>query len=372
MENIKKIMNLLINDSEIIYFLQSLINYEDFVKSIPFENPEEVIVIGWFQEQNSGKKPFNAEKHGHKFKEKIRRAVTRDLRNHLKKIKSKLDTRKLFYHNIIKSHFNTILQTIGEDVVIQQYKNNKKQNFVKTFGYSLDKDAELIRRESFTDYKADCVVRSTFSNDKMLIEKINHNYPFWFIDAGYTNFIENNKKWHRIVRNHLHFGNTLKDLPVDRLGNFTTFPAQWRSGGEKILIIEPGPFSAGIFGVNVAEWKKIVEEEVRKYSDKPIIFREKFNKKIRTSLYKHLCDEDYYCVININSNAATESIWAGIPVITLDKHITNSVSRNQISDINNLSRPNLANWLCMLSYSQFTYDEIVSGSALEIINTYYV
>jgi hypothetical protein len=101
------------------------------------------------------------------------------------------------------------------------------------------------------------------------------------------------------------------------------------------------------------------------------VFREKYNKKIRTSLYNHLCDEDYYCVININSNAAVEAIWAGIPAITLATHITNPVSGNAISQINNLPRPHLANWLCMLSYSQFTYEELTNGVATRIIKRYY-
>ena len=89
-------------------------------------------------------------------------------------------------------------------------------------------------------------------------------------------------------------------------------------------------------------------------------------------MFHELLNEDYYCVVNINSNAATESIWAGIPVITLDKHITNSVSRSNLSDINNLYRPNLANWLSVLSYSQFTYDELVNGTAGKIVNKYHV
>jgi hypothetical protein len=76
--------------------------------------------------------------------------------------------------------------------------------------------------------------------------------------------------------------------------------------------------------------------------------------------------------VSINSNAATESIWAGVPVITLDKHITNSVSRNRLSDINNLYRGPLGNWLAILSYSQFTYEELINGTAVEIIKKYHV
>ena len=85
-----------------------------------------------------------------------------------------------------------------------------------------------------------------------------------------------------------------------------------------------------------------------------------------------LFHDDYYFVVNINSNAATEAIWAGIPAITLDKHITNPVTKNQLSDINDLLRPNLSLWLCALSYSQFTFDELIDGTAARIIKKYHV
>jgi hypothetical protein len=115
-----------------------------------------------------------------------------------------------------------------------------------------------------------------------------------------------------------------------------------------------------------------VERELKKHTDKKIVFREKAEKKVRTSLVEELRNEDYYCVVNINSNAATEAIWCGIPVITLDKHITNPVSSNQLSDIENLQRPHLARWLCALSYSQFTVQELFDGTAIKIVRKYHV
>jgi hypothetical protein len=173
------------------------------------------------------------------------------------------------------------------------------------------------------------------------------------------------------VANHLHRGKYF-EAPVDRLPMFPITPRPWKLEGHYILVIEPGHFSAKIFGVDIPTWKKSIEYEIRKYTDRPIKFREKINKKIRKNLYQELCDEDYYSIINLNSNAAIEAIWAGVPSITLDQHISNYVTSNKISDINNLLRPNLANWLCMISYSQFTYEELINGTAYEIIKKYHV
>jgi hypothetical protein len=229
----------------------------------------------------------------------------------------------------------------------------------------------LVRRQDFTDYQQDCLIRNTTGNEQLLVQKIDNRYPMWFIDSGYTNFLETNKKWHRLVRNHIHH-DRMFEAPVDRLSNFTSFPKPWRQSGEKILIIEPGPFAAGIFHVDLKTWKYDVERELKKHTDKPIVFREKAEKKIRTSLIEELNNEDYYCVVSINSNAATEAIWSGIPVITLDRHITTPVSRSKLSDINNLARPHLARWLCAVSYSQFTKDELYDGTAIKIVRKYHV
>ena len=318
---------------------------------------------------------INERKDNVKFRDKvydrINQAVKRDTEIYFDKIKDLIKTRSKFYDLRLTKHLDQIIDKLGEDQVLEAYRKSLETDFVKGTGLSLDKKAKLVRRKNYTDYTEDCLFRNMDGNEEMLLTKMNNKLPFWFIDTGYTNFLNGKRKdWHRLTRNNLHHYKTF-EAPVDRLGIFEKFPQQWRQAGEKILVIEPGPFSAKTFNVDIAQWKNSVEAELRKYTDKPIVFREKYNKKVRTNLYKHLCDEDYYCVVNINSNAAVEAIWAGIPVITLGTHITNSVSKNQISDINNLYRPHLSNWLCMLSYCQFTYDELINGTAAKIAKRYY-
>ena len=153
--------------------------------------------------------------------------------------------------------------------------------------------------------------------------------------------------------------------------NFTTFPKPWRKDGRTILIVEPGPFAAGIMHVDTKSWTEQVCNELKKYTDRPIEIRSKINKKSRTSLYQTLLNGDYYCTISINSNSAVESIWAGIPAITLDKHVSNSVTRNKLSEINNLYYGPLGDWLAWLSYCQFTYEELMDGTALSIVREYH-
>lgn len=364
-------MKLLLNDKEIANYLTTLIDFSEIVSDVTFPETQTAEAIGYaLAEKEKGAGKWHKKKH--KIKDKIKTGVERDLKEYVSNVIEHLKNKKDLYYSVIHKNLNSILKILGEETVINNYRKSKQGNgFIKSTGLHIDSSAELVRRADFNNVNEDCLLRNTVGNEQFLVSKIDNKLPFWFIDSGYTNFIESNKKWHRLVRNHLHYG-TYFEAPVDRLGMFTEFPKQWRDNGDKILVIEPGPFAANIFHVDLKIWKYEVEKELRKYTDKKIVFREKTPKKKRESLHKHLLNEDYYCVVNINSNAATESIWAGIPAITLDKHISNPVTRHSLSEINNLYRGPLANWLAMLSYSQFTYDELVDGTAVRLVRKYHV
>lgn len=359
-------MKLIINDKEIIFYLASLIDYTQYYRDVQLKTPNTDEAIVWSLERKEKLHKFKD-----KIKERIYQAVKDDSEVYINDIMSFIRKKRTDNFNLIKNKLNIILEKLGQQNVLTQYHKSEFSGFCKSPGLMIDSEATMVRRQQYQNDREDCIIRNTVGNENFLTEKIDQGYPFWFIDSGYTNFLGSTKKWHRIVKNHLHFNKNF-EAPVDRLGMFEYFPQQWRNGGHKILVIEPGPFAAAIFHVDINQWKYSVEQELRKYTDKQIVFREKAPKKKRAPLYKHLCNEDYHCVININSNAATEAIWAGIPVITLDKHITNPVSRNKLSDINDLYKGPLATWLSMLSYSQFTYDELINGTAINIIKRYHV
>ena len=364
-------MKVIVNRKELADFLISFIDYLPACESIKMTEGNIGEAIYYVLEEKA-KRKFDINKMRKKLKDKIRRGVSRDLEIYVEAVKTTIANRKTYYHSIVSKNLDNILSEVGEDYILEKFKNSNATSFVRSSGILLDPDAKFITRKNYKDYNEDCFFRNMEGNEEMLLHKMNNNLPFWFIDTGYTNFLNGKKKtWHRLTRNHLHHFKEF-EAPVDRLKMFEFFPQQWRTGGEKILVIEPGKFSANTFNVDINKWRYDIEKEIRQYSDKPIVFREKIPKKRRSSLFNELQNEDYYCLININSNAAIEGIWSGIPVITLHKHISNSVSRNKISDINNLYRPHLANWLCMLSYCQFTQEEIMNGTAIDIARRYYV
>lgn len=379
-------MKLLLNDKEIAHFLNEEIDLISKVKKIVNFSQEHLDeVINEFSERDA-KRKANAYKKNleyipqkdfmdddgkKKFYGKLVKGITRDLENYFQQIKqTKTQVKERNFHGIHKN-IEIMISRLGKESILEKYKNSKYKNFVKGTGNSLTKSPEFIRRKEFTNYKEDCLIRNTVGNEELLVTKIDNQYPMWFIDSGYTNFLEPNKKWHRLVRNHMHYGKVF-DAPVNRLNNFPIFPVPWRKNGEIIYIIEPGPFAANVFHVDLKTWKYNVAKELRKYTDKRIVFRKKAPLRQRPKLIKQLLDDDYYCVVSINSNAATEAIWAGIPAITLGTHITNPVTRNKLNDINNLFYGDLSSWLCMLSYSQFTKDELLNGTAKKILDKYHV
>ncbi len=362
-------MKLLVNDKELAKFLVEKLDVMATCKDIEMSESYTAEAIQHIIQKSSGEN-FNLEKHREKFKQKLRRNISKDLSTWKKKVQQQIENYRERFYPLVHTHLDYFLDKFGEEWIIEKYLKSDSEYFIKTVGLQIDPNAAMIRRKYFDSVEEDCLLRNTVGNENILVEKIDRNLPFWFIDSGYTNFIEPNKKWHRLVRNHLHFDRYF-DAPADRLKNIPIFPKPWKKEGKKILVLEPGPFAANIFHTDVAQWRIWVEQELRKHTDRPIEFREKINKKKRTNLYDLLSHGDYYCTISINSNSAVESIWAGVPAITLDKHISSPVTANRLDQINNLYRGPIGNWLAWLSYNQFTFEELMNGTAIKIIKDYH-
>ena len=362
-------MKLLVNDKELAHYLISLIDLKDHCSHIELNELKTAEAIDFVIDKRNHHK-FSIEKFRDKFKQKLLRGVTADTAEWRSKVNTILENYRKNYFSQIHKQTEYVIEKLGVNNIIDSYMNSNRQYFIKTVGQQIDPTATMIRRKDFIDSKEDCLLRNTVGNEHIIVDKIDNGLPFWFIDSGYTNFVEPNKKWHRLTRNHLHFNNQFI-APADRLKNFAEFPRAWRKEGKKILIVEPGEFAASIMHVEVKSWTESVIAELKKHTDRPIEIRSKVNKKTRTSLYKTLIKGDYYCTVSINSNSAVESIWAGIPAITLNKHVSNSVTRNSLAQVNDLYYGPLGDWLAWLSYCQFTYDELMDGTAFSIIKEYH-
>ena len=166
-----------------------------------------------------------------------------------------------------------------------------------------------------------------------------------------------------------------RSWPSDRLRTLPVFPRPWHGKGSRILIVENSSSHYRLYGDDIQAWRTRIAHELDQYDN--TMEREwyaKNNKKERVSVYRYLEQDpkSWYCVITDCSAAAIEAIWLGIPVITLGRHISSAVARRDLSQINDLYRGSMGDWLCALTYSQFTKKEMQNGTAWKIIEKYHV
>ena len=262
---------------------------------------------------------------------------------------------------------------VDRDYLLSSYVNSNAKNFVKTLGQQLtDQPTWSLPTDNIPDDQT-VVLRNIINNESVLQHRLQNQLPFWFVDTGYTNFVTGKKLWHRLVENHIHHTPRMEYFPADRLNLLPSMPAPWRDNGDSILVVENSEYHYQMFGTTLSAWRTQVKAELEKYTNRTITFRPKdLDRKTRDSLYDILKNSNYYCVITDASAAAIESVWAGIPIITLGQHISTPVARTDLSDINNLYRGPIGDWLCALSYSQFTEKEMYNGTALRLIKKYHV
>jgi hypothetical protein len=281
-----------------------------------------------------------------------------------------------------KKKYRPLIQWLGENFerlnvdrqyLLNSYVNSNAKNFVKTLGQQLtDTPTWVLPKEPIPDDQT-VVLRNIINNESVLKTRLEQHLPFWFVDTGYTNFLTGKKLWHRLVKNHIHHTPQMGYFPADRLQLLPGMPTPWRNNNGAILVVENSEYHYQMFGTTLPAWRDRVRTELEKYTARTVTFRPKeLNRKIRDSLYDILKESDYYCVITDASAASIEAVWAGIPIITLGQHISTPVARTELSAIDNLYRGPIGDWLCALSYSQFTEKEMYNGTALKLIKKYHV
>jgi hypothetical protein len=282
------------------------------------------------------------------------------------------------YKDVVKEFKHTELEKIQQSgytdqEIIAKYLNDTSMSFAKTIAPQLTSELNWILDESQADWTQPFFIRNVINNESLLRRCLDEKLNFWFVDTGYTNFLSEKKKlWHRLIKNHIHHDGEMREYPDDRLHLLSNFPEKWRRKGSTILVIESSPGHYLMRGTTLEAWRESIEQGIRAETDRPIEFRHKnTDRKTRQSVYELLKEsKEYYCVVSDSSAAAVEALWTGTPVVTLEQHITNPVSRQRLDQLHNLYRGDLDAWFRMLSYSQFTFEELCDGTAVSIVKEY--
>jgi hypothetical protein len=211
------------------------------------------------------------------------------------------------------------------------------------------------------------------------------NRDFYYMDTGYFgNFpsIGNpsgKKTWHRVVKNELQHTTSI-DVPSDRWDQLVANDPKlkwtgWKTKGNKILLVIPNAKACHFFGFDLDQWKTQTIQTIKQHTDMPIVIRTKGSRSDRNqnSIYAAL-DNNIFATVTFNSIAAMESIAYGIPAFISVPCAASPLANTDLSKIRTPIYPNeeLVQKHCRtLAYGQFSYTEILNGTAWNIIQRYY-
>ena len=198
---------------------------------------------------------------------------------------------------------------------------------------------------------------------------------FYYMDSGYLGNYKspinpNGWKWfHRIVKNDLQHRDII-DRPSDRWEKLKYKIPTWKKTGRNILVVMPSEKPAKFYDIEMTSWREEVIDQIKKYTDRPIVVREKADRPTRIvkTIYEEL--DDAFAVVTLQSIAATEAILYGVPAFTLAPNAAEKLTLNDLSKIEKPFYPDddlKYKWACNLAYGQFHIQELADGTAYKIL-----
>jgi hypothetical protein len=194
---------------------------------------------------------------------------------------------------------------------------------------------------------------------------------FYYIDTGY--FGNGKKKlYHRITRNDVQWFGPIVARPRDRLDVTGVRPKKFRRG-TNILIAPPSQKLLNNYDIVLEDWLEQTQAEIKKYTDRPIVIRQKQGRSTRVNddTMEMALDRDVHCLVTFSSIAAGEALLHGKPAITLGPNAAAPLCSHSVSEIENPRIPTLDEvdaWARHIAYCQFTEVEMRDGTAWRILN----
>ena len=199
-----------------------------------------------------------------------------------------------------------------------------------------------------------------------------HGRDFYYIDTGYFGNPAKGKLYHRITRNDVQYFGPIMDRPDDRLAQTGIGFKKFR-GGTNILLAPPSQKLLMMYDIDLETWLNNTIEEIKKYTDRPIVIRKKQSRAVRMTedTMEMALAQDVHCLVTFSSIAAGEALLLGKPAITLGPNAAAPLCSQSISEIENPKIPTLdevKTWAANLAYNQFTEAEMRNGTAWRILN----
>ena len=250
---------------------------------------------------------------------------------------------------------------------------NKSDEYINMFANGINKPIYDYNE----DYPktGDLLIRSIMKKE-IMHDCWNTGRNFYYMDSGYFGNYPGPtnpngwKLYHRIVKNNVQH-NEIIDRPDDRWRklDLKLYP---RKQGKHILLVVPSEKPCKFYKLDLESWKHKTIREIKKHTDRPIVIREKTQRKQRVhghSIFDAL--NDCHALVTFQSIAAVESVMYGVPAFTTAPTAADPVCDKDLSLLETPTKQNetkIRKWACHLAYGQFHIEELRNGTAYSILN----
>lgn len=201
-----------------------------------------------------------------------------------------------------------------------------------------------------------------------------------YIDLGYWGRRKRTRwdGYHKLVLNSRHPTAYFQDRAHshDRFLSHGVKVEPWRRSGQHIILAGMSAKAAYAEGFKPEEWERAAIEQLRKYTDRPIIYRPKPNwpearplpfSTMQADVPLERALKNCHAVVTHHSNVGIDAVLAGVPVITIEGAVE-PMAGTALSLIENPPMPEgREQWAADLAYCQWSMEEIERGLAFRYL-----
>jgi len=215
------------------------------------------------------------------------------------------------------------------------------------------------------------------ANQRVYTHYMHHNKPVIVIDVG---ALKRGETWKVALENinaNGYYGH-LDHLDMDRPKKLGLELKTQTENNGAIVIAAQHRQSEQVRGIDIEKWVVKTFYDLREYTDRPIIIRPHprctvnmdqlpidatVEKPIKVDGTYDSFDLTYnwYALVNYNSGPGIQAAIAGCPIIVNESSLAYPVSE-EIKNIESLSNRNKEMWFTQIAHTEYTVDEIRSGS----------
>lgn len=251
-----------------------------------------------------------------------------------------------------------------------------EDEYINMFAQGASIVPTVLETWNYEDSKLPLVLRGILKH-KIIKRCWQDGRRFLYMDTGYFGNRPNPqnpygwKIWHRVVPDNFQHNDKIIPRSPDRWEK-QKIKIESRKHGSKILIAAPDDKPCQVYGIELQKWIDDTIATIKTHSDRPIELRQRDpNRQKRLSNDFQSALADVHAVVTFNSNAATESVMAGVPVFVLAPcSAAMPVANRDLTKIETPWFPDqdmIQAWCRHLAYGQFSNTELKDGTAYRIL-----